>query len=65
MDSNGPGASPTLGRPALLALAAAGVLLLMSLAPTVAANGRGPMDFGRAEWLRGRGRLPQRVGHCL
>ena len=39
MDSNGPGSSPTLGRPALLAVAAAGVLLLMSLAPTIAASG--------------------------
>ena len=44
MDSNGAGPSSTLGRPALLALAAAGVLLLMSLAPTVAADGRFPLQ---------------------
>jgi len=39
MDSNGPAPASTLGRPVLLAVAAAGVLLLMSLAPTIAASG--------------------------
>ena len=61
MDSNGPGPSPTLGRPALLAVAAAGVLLLMSLAPTIAASG--PLHPAQATRVRGRRGVPERVGH--